>query len=106
MRRSQKRPTAGDNPVTSEISGHHVCRMHSNGVTKAVAKRNVAEQKAAKAISRESLVPVSDPVAALMALAAEALRWKDSIRSEVGVGFSAVYFAGHLPHTPEHAATS
>jgi hypothetical protein len=29
-----------------------------------------------------------------------------SIRSVVGVGFSAVYFAGHLPPAPEHAATS
>jgi hypothetical protein len=59
------------------ISGRDVFRMHSNGVTKAVAKRHVAEQKAAKAITRESLVRVSDPVSVLKALAAEALRWKD-----------------------------
>jgi hypothetical protein len=82
--------------VTSEISGHHVCRMHSNGVTKAVAKRNVAEQRPPKPSVGESLVPVSDPVAALMALAAEALRWEDCFAERTA----------NLETCPEHAATS
>ena len=61
------------------ILGGTCCRIHggSIGRVKRAAALRVAQEKAVKAISRDGIVPLGDPVEMLRSLASEAVALKD-----------------------------
>ncbi len=67
------------------MRGQQRCRMHGGRTPAhmAAAKRRLAEQKALRAVEREGIAPLGDPVEQLRALAAEAVGLKDFFHSRL-----------------------
>lgn len=76
---------AGGTCAQRAMFGGARCRYHGGAIkrVRAAAQRRLAEQKATRAIEREGIAPLGDPVEMLRSLAAEAVALKD-------------YFSGRL----------
>ncbi|MGC2295308.1 MAG: hypothetical protein WA695_01255 [Candidatus Dormiibacterota bacterium] len=72
------------------------CRRHGGALkrSRAAAQRRLAEAKATKAIAREKLTPVDDPIGALRELAAEAIALKRYFGERVAA-LQSVRYEGH-----------
>src|SRR4051812_37765045 len=76
---------SGNRCRRAPVSGAAVCRLHGGAAPQVLARAagRRAEREAERVLSREQVVPVTDPLTALSELAGEVLALKDYLRGRL-----------------------